>query len=122
MRLRLRTCGFANLFRIKNNDVAALSCAEHPRDDTDVFYRASSWPHARFWTLTATRIRSRPVAAFLGGAGRFSLRDTLLSLVASSVDRILEYVIKTAAVLDGPVLEDVTSCLYKISVLQCGSV
>ena len=30
---------------IKHNDVIAVSCAEYPREDADLFYRAISWNH-----------------------------------------------------------------------------
>lgn len=33
---------------LKRNDVVAVSCAELPREDADLFYRALSWNHYRF--------------------------------------------------------------------------
>ena len=36
------------LTTIERNDVVAVSCAEFPREDADLFYRAVSWNHYRF--------------------------------------------------------------------------
>lgn len=36
------------LWVIKNNDVCAVSCAETPREDADLFYRVISWNHYNF--------------------------------------------------------------------------
>ncbi|CAM3609593.1 MULTISPECIES: glycosyltransferase [Paenibacillus] len=33
---------------LKNNDVVAVSCAETPREDADLFYRVICWNHYRF--------------------------------------------------------------------------
>ncbi len=33
---------------LKNNDVCAVSCAEFPREDADLFYRVISWNHYKF--------------------------------------------------------------------------
>lgn len=33
---------------IKGNDVVAVSCAEYPREDADLFYRVLSWNHYKF--------------------------------------------------------------------------
>jgi glycosyltransferase involved in cell wall biosynthesis len=46
---------------LRNNDVAAVSCAEYPRDDADLFYRVSSWGHYRFLNVDKhDRIMSKP--------------------------------------------------------------
>ncbi|MEM0201532.1 MAG: glycosyltransferase, partial [Candidatus Micrarchaeaceae archaeon] len=33
---------------LKNNNIAAVSCAEFPREDADLFYRVISWNHYNF--------------------------------------------------------------------------
>ena len=46
---------------LKNNGVAAVSCAEYPREDADLFYRACSWAHYRFLEIDGKdRILSNP--------------------------------------------------------------
>jgi len=46
---------------LKNNDVAAVSCAEYPREDADLFYRACSWGHYEFLEVgKRDRIMSMP--------------------------------------------------------------
>jgi hypothetical protein len=46
---------------LKNNDVAAVSCAEDPREDADLFYRASCWGHYQFLEVgNRDRIMSKP--------------------------------------------------------------
>ena len=46
---------------LKNNDVAAVSCAEFPREDADLFYRVASWYHRRFLNIDGRdRILSMP--------------------------------------------------------------
>ena len=45
---------------IKNNDVAAVSCAEFPAVNADLFYRAISWNHYRFLEVdNADRLMSK---------------------------------------------------------------
>ena len=47
---------------MKINDVIAVSCAEFPASDADLFYRAISWNHYRFLEVDGQdRIMSRPV-------------------------------------------------------------
>ncbi len=36
---------------LKNNDVVAISCAEIPREDADLFYRVVSWDHCNFFGI-----------------------------------------------------------------------
>ena len=46
---------------LKNNHVAAVSCAEYPREDADLFYRACSWNHYKFLGVDKhDRIMSKP--------------------------------------------------------------
>ena len=50
------------LLTLKNNDIAAVSCAEFPRSDSDLFYRAISWNHYKFIGVDKhDRIMSLPV-------------------------------------------------------------
>ena len=37
---------------LKNNDIAAVSCAEIPREDADLFYRVICWNHYNFLGVT----------------------------------------------------------------------
>ncbi|MDO9085547.1 MAG: glycosyltransferase [Anaerolineaceae bacterium] len=39
---------------LKNNDVTAVSCAEIPREDADLFYRVISWIHYNFLGVNKT--------------------------------------------------------------------
>jgi len=49
------------LSALKNNNVAAVSCAECPREDADLFYRACSWGHYEFLEVgKRDRIMSMP--------------------------------------------------------------
>lgn len=46
---------------IKNNDVVAVSCAETPKQDADLFYRVICWNHYRFLEVNdKNRIMSMP--------------------------------------------------------------
>ena len=46
---------------LKKNDVAAVSCAEDPKNDADLFYRASCWSHYKFLEVDRQdRIFSKP--------------------------------------------------------------
>jgi GT2 family glycosyltransferase len=46
---------------LQNNDVVAVSCAESPKDDADLFYRASCWNHYKFLEVDKRdRILSKP--------------------------------------------------------------
>lgn len=46
---------------MRNNNVSAVSCAEYPRKDADLFYRIISWNHYRFLEVDKNdRIMSKP--------------------------------------------------------------
>ena len=46
---------------LKNKNVAAVSCAEYPRENADLFYRACCWGHYRFLEVDGRdRILSKP--------------------------------------------------------------
>src|SRR3990172_1320893 len=46
---------------LRNNNVSAVSCAEFPREDADLFYRVISWNHYRFLGVNeADRIYQLP--------------------------------------------------------------
>jgi glycosyltransferase involved in cell wall biosynthesis len=46
---------------LKNNGAAAVSCAEFPREDADLFYRACCWGHYKFLEVDGEdRILSKP--------------------------------------------------------------
>lgn len=45
----------------KNNELAAVSCAEYPREDADLFYRCCCWNHYEFLEVNAgDRIFAKP--------------------------------------------------------------
>ena len=45
----------------KNNDIVAVSCAEFPREDADLFYRVACWNHYEFLGVNGcNRILSKP--------------------------------------------------------------
>lgn len=50
------------LSRLTSGDVAAVSCAEQPKEDADLFYKVSLWFHNRFMEVDGQdRIMSKPV-------------------------------------------------------------
>lgn len=70
---------------LSNNDVAAVSCTEFPRDDADLFYRAMTWNHFNnFLELgSQDRIMCKPVEE-----NYFTLRKNgQLSTVACLISR-----------------------------------
>jgi glycosyltransferase involved in cell wall biosynthesis len=69
---------------IKRHGVAAVSCAEYPREDADLFYRVMSWNHARFLEVDqGDRITSNP-----GNGDYVSLRKSAqLTDVACLISR-----------------------------------
>ena len=50
------------LTAIEDNGVVAVSCAEFPREDADLFYRAMSWNHNKFMEVdNQDRILCKPI-------------------------------------------------------------
>jgi glycosyltransferase involved in cell wall biosynthesis len=71
---------------LRHNRMAAVSCAEYPRADADLFYRTLAWNHYRFLEVDITdRIMTMPVDATPAAVRKNGQLSNLACLISKDI-------------------------------------